>query len=291
VVFYTNEKCNSRTYSANRSRIITIKKTGGLKGCTFPKRQNESIIDNTKGIFLDDKFQFSSNNDNINATFDVKETENMNLSEPNSNLCTCEVPFSNWKPLSQCPPKNNTFLPDSSFNIIEEGTCPGKNYLKTFRTITCSRDCSGNWSNWSLCDAVCPGNSSEYNEHKSDGIQKRTFTIINKQLGEGKHCTQNIIETKNCKIPCIDCYGNWSDWSDCIVNINQCDLHTEMISGIQTRNYTIFKNKVLGGKSCDYTNGQKETTHCNKYCRCWCTRDFEYCHGDCDGLIDDDDSH
>ena len=65
--------------------------------------------------------------------------------------------------------------------------------------------------------------------------------------------------------------------------MDHCDGYTEMISGIQTRNYTIYKNKALGGKSCDYTNGQQETTNCVKYCDCWCTRNLSFCSGDCYG--------
>jgi len=74
---YTDEICNSTTYSANKSRIVRIRKKEGLKGCTFLKKENESIIDDTKGIFLNDKFQFDPDNDKLDATFDVKETNNI----------------------------------------------------------------------------------------------------------------------------------------------------------------------------------------------------------------------
>ncbi len=41
---YINERCNSTTYSADRSRKITVKKTGGLKGCTFLKQKNPADL-------------------------------------------------------------------------------------------------------------------------------------------------------------------------------------------------------------------------------------------------------
>jgi len=212
---YTNEKCNSTTYSANRSRIVTIKKTGGFRGCTFPKKENESIIDNTKGIFLNDKFQFDPENDKINATFDVKETEKTE-NWPNNDKCICEG--TTWVDNTICPSRTNYNIPESNFYKVQKRTT-----TKTIEGITCEsrqvlcpRDCSGNWNDWTICN--------------NQGIKTRTFRTLFPLYNNGAICPSE--ETADCPAPIF----TTSSSSNCTGNPIVCKFYPG-------NNYTFTVNK------------------------------------------------
>jgi len=290
---YINPICDKtgRLKAASRSKKRTIQKINGLRGCTFPKRQNESIIDNTKGIFLDDKFQFSSNNDNINATFDVKITET-NIDLPNNELCTCvggdvkeDSSFSiwtDWKNVngSSCPDPNSN-IPDTNFYIqqsrtrtyrttrdISESICPGKNeqYTKEVRTIKCAKNCLGDWDEKTECSAACPGNANHDNGGKSSGIIEKIFRIRRHKNDIGASCpyTDGTIQkdsdcTRGCALNCIGGYSGY----DCV---NCCPSIYGKKIGQECNQYRDFNQNVKGpfhgGAGCPGT----ETTTCTIDC-------------------------
>jgi hypothetical protein len=92
---YTRPRCdpsNPTTFIADKkTRLITITKTGGNKSCTFPKLNNETVLDTVankvKGkINPNGNLQFGSTNDFTGATFQTVETEN-NISLPDHFKC------------------------------------------------------------------------------------------------------------------------------------------------------------------------------------------------------------
>jgi hypothetical protein len=230
---YTNPRCdpsNRTTFIAdNRTRLITITKTGGNKSCTFPKLSNETILDTTankvKGkINPNGNLQFGSTNDFTGATFQTVQTEN-SISFPDNPKCKCEGTYGNWKDWenwtdnSACPNPTDYSNPRAFYitqnrirkrpfnisnanNLYANYSCPqaeeSNTTQKETRDFTCRRHCSGTWSNWTDCIAGCPGNASAANRGistlTSSGQQpthSRTFRISENKsaLGLGNVCT------------------------------------------------------------------------------------------------------
>ncbi|NDC96380.1 hypothetical protein EB077_13825, partial [bacterium] len=200
---YTDERCNYTTYLANRSRIVRIRKTGGLKGCTFPKKENETIIDNNKGIFMDNKFQFHVDNDNNNATFDIIETGDIILPYDSRCPINCAGSWGAWGACNAVCINNNSSANGSrtrTYSITTPSDNGGKACPNpTTETETCTKDCSVNciglWENWSNCNAVCINNNSS-----ASGNRTRTFTITTPSANGGIACPTT--ETKTCTKDC-----------------------------------------------------------------------------------------
>jgi hypothetical protein len=111
---------------------------------------------------------------------------------------TSYTTWSNWS--NPCPNTNDYNAPDTSFNITQSrtrtyikiknqlngGSCNQEDdiYTKDTRTISCPRDCSGNWSDWSACNA--------------NNISTRTYRIINSAKNNGVPCPSQLLETKTC---------------------------------------------------------------------------------------------
>ena len=267
----------------NRSRRRTIRKTGGLSACTIPRSTfgiNQCIVDtNTnkcidtignidtsgnmiikdsrhKAIYLNDKFQFSPNNDIIGATFDIIETEN-NIIRSDDELCKCEV--TNWEPL--CPNRKNTTLPPSSFNITQTGSCLG---IKRTRTIQCPRDCSGNYTDWieNPNNPVCPSKTDYSISDNSFNIRRnrtRIFDIKVRALNDGTCAeanTSNTNETYDFTCP-RDCSGNWIV-SDCTAVCPGNGLDNNGTSTVNRNNdpatemkvFNLFKGNLGTGVAC-----------------------------------------
>ena len=291
---YTDERCNSTTYSANRSRRVTVKKIGGLKGCLFPKKQNENIIDSTKGISLNNKFQFERSNDDINKTFDIIETENINW--PNNDRCICEG--TTWSDGTVCPSSTDYSIPESHFNKMRRTTTktiPGKVCNDDY--ILCPRDCSGNWNDWTVCNiqnkktrtfrttfnklnngVLCPtdqiedcslnciGNWNNWTVCNNQGKRTRTFNKLNNSV----ICPTDEIE--NCR---FDCSGNWTDWGQCYVN--QCTGTTGR--GKKTRQYAIRYFPQNGGNSCPTTDPNPLNCIIENHPACTCS--YQILSNDC----------
>ena len=284
---YTDERCNSTTYSANRSRRVRVRKIGGLKGCLFPKKQNENIIDSTKGISLNDKFQFHRDNDEINKTFDITETENINW--PNNDRCICEG--TSWVGGIGCPSSTDYSIPESHFNKMRRRTTtktiPG--IVCDEEYILCPRDCSGNWNDWTVCNiqdtktrtfrttfdklnngVLCPtdqiedcslnciGNWNDWTVCNNQGKRTRTFNKLNNSV----ICPTDQIE--NCR---FDCSGNWTYWGHC--SVNQCSGTTGI--GKKTREYAIRYFPQNGGNSCPTTDPNPLNCIIENYPACTCS--------------------
>ena len=238
----------------NRSRRRTIRKTGGLSACTIPRSTfgiNQCIVDtntnkcidtsgnNHKAIYLNDKFQFSPNNDIIGSTFDIIETEN-NIVRYDDNLCKCEV--TNWAPL--CPDPNDTTLLDSDFNIIQKGSCLG---IKRTRTIQCPRNCSGTL-NVGDCD-------------KDKGTRTNRFIINKDKLGNGDACPAEYTELCD-----VDCEGEWEDIEAC--KIDNCDPNIRGRGlGKKRQKFEIKVEPKNNGRKCDGPFREKDCSE-DRYIGC-----------------------
>ncbi|NDG33592.1 hypothetical protein EB118_26490, partial [bacterium] len=187
------------------------------------------------------------------------EIQNIN-SNYNDNKCICEG--TTWVDYTACPSRTNYNILSSDFYKVQRKTttkttpgikCDEKN-------IPCPRDCSGNWSNWTVCN--------------NQGKKTRTFIPIFDKLNDGAFCPTE--ETVNCP---FDCVGSYDDWSEC--NIEKCDI-TNNINGIgkKTRKYKIlFEPKNLG-ETCPLSN---DTTECIKENYEFCTQ----CKGEWSSLTSD----
>jgi hypothetical protein len=244
---YDNEICNSKTYSANRSRIIKVTKTGGLKGCTFLKQQNEDSENRFKNP--NGNFQFSAENDNIDASFNITQTQNINW--PNNEQCICEG--TTWVDTTTCPSRTDYNILESDFYKVQKRTT-----AKTISGITCDsqnvlcpRDCSGNWNDWSICN--------------NQGKRTRTFRILFDKFNNGTDCPSE--QTEDCP---FDCVGEFDNWSEC--NVKHCDIPNNSNGiGTKTREFKKLYDPENFGKICPTT----ETTSC-------IVEDYKFCR-ECEG--------
>jgi hypothetical protein len=114
----------------------------------------------------------------------------------------------------------------------------------------CKVDCSGNWGNWSNCNA-------------NTGTKTRTFNISIKPSNNGDICPTP--ETIKCQ---VDCSGNWSNWSDCNAN-----------TGTKTRTYETIINPLNNGVSCP----EPETIKCPVNCK-YEYGNWDVCDATCNGI-------
>jgi hypothetical protein len=165
---------------------------------------------------------------------------------------TSYTTWSNWGDWSNpCPNTNDYNAPDTSFNITQSrtrtyiktknqlngGLCNQEEdiYTKDTRTILCPRDCSGNWSDWSDCNA--------------NNISTRTYRIINPAINNGLACPSQLLESDNCN---VDCSGNWSDWSAC--NADNISTRTYRIINSAKNNGLACPSQLLETKTCGNIN-------------------------------------
>ena len=167
--------------------------------------------------------------------------------------------MTNWAPL--CPNRKNTTLPDSSFNIIQEGSCLG---IKRTRRIQCPRDCSGNYTDWieNVNNPVCPSKTDYSILDTNFNIRRnrtRTFDIKTKALNEGtcpEANTSNTNQTYDFTCP-RDCSGNWTV-SDCTAVCPGNGLDNNGTSTVNRNNdpakqkkvFNLFKANLGTGEAC-----------------------------------------
>ncbi len=170
-----------------------------IKGGANIKKENESIIDDTKGIFINDKFQFHVDNDNNNATFDIIETGNINLPYDSRCPVNCVGRWEDWSSCNATCINNNSSANGSrtrTFTITTPsangGTaCPSPTTETGTCTTDCSVNCVGSWENWGTCDAVCINNNSS-----ASGNRTRTYTVTTPSANNGIACPSPTIETE-----------------------------------------------------------------------------------------------
>lgn len=121
-------------------------------------------------------------------------------------------------------------------------------------TSVLSAACTGNWNNWTDCDAVCNENGIS---DIATGRQKRVYTTTG-----GERMEVDIPCTKTCPLRCI---GDYSIWSDCDA---YCDNNNSnsISSGYKTRTYSIIRNSQNGGANCNVLNGTIQPAKCDKIC-------------------------
>ena len=133
------------------------------------------------------------------------------------------------------------------------GVAPGDIDTTGCGLDACPVDCDGAWAEWCSCSSSCGGN----------GIQGRVFVVDSEAQNGGAACPTEVDErTCNTDIPCpVDCFGEWSAWSDCSVS---CGL------GALTRTFTVLRAAQDGGESCSSLFGgegaEVDMKECNHLC-------------------------
>ena len=122
--------------------------------------------------------------------------------------------------------------------------------------------CSGNWSDWTVCDAVC---NPDYDS--ATGKKKKIYTI-KKPLNDKsiKTIETDMPCTKSCPVNCTGKYGNWGE---CVGTCNNNQKETE---GEEKRDYIITRPATNGGLECS----QNEITSrkCKKICPVNCVGEW-----------------
>ena len=91
-----------------------------------------------------------------------------------------------------------------------------------------------NWTEWTKCDKSCGG-----------GTEKRSRTLIRKQQGGGKQCTETEQAHPCNPQSCPDCeLSDYGDWTDCDKSCG---------GGKQKRYRTIISEPQGDGKPCSET--------------------------------------
>ena len=144
-----------------------------------------------------------------------------------------------------------------------------------------SVDCSGNFTEWTTCDAYCDGINAISSK---PGKRKRTYIVTTPDSNGGASCPISP-EIETCtKIDCsVNCIGKWNEWSNCDAicdGINTLSSRT----GTRKRTYTITTPASNGGASCPIS---PETETCAKTdCPVNCIglwNDWSACDATCDG--------
>jgi hypothetical protein len=122
--------------------------------------------------------------------------------------------------------------------------------------------CSGNWSDWSVCDAKCNPDSDS-----AVGKQKKIYTIK-------KPLNNNSIKTIETDIPCtklcpLNCIGKYNDWGDCNATCSNNQIEAE---GEQTSDYVITRPASNGGLEC--SNNKIKSQKCKKICPVNCVGEW-----------------
>ena len=134
----------------------------------------------------------------------------------------------------------------------------------------CPVPCEGAWTPWCSCSSSCGAN----------GIQGRIFLETQEALYDGEPCTHahGDVDEKSCNtdVACpVDCYGAWSDWSDCSMSCG---------SGASTRTFAVSRPAENGGATCTDLFGAEDTATEQVPCFSPCDHDDDY--GDDDDDVD-----
>jgi len=122
--------------------------------------------------------------------------------------------------------------------------------------------CSGNWGNWTDCDAVCNSNSTT-----AIGKQKKIYTIKKPQNDKSiKTIETEMACTKQCPVNCV---GRYNDWGDCNAT---CSNNQNEADGEQTSNYTITTPASNGGLECG--DNKIKSQKCKKICPVNCVGEW-----------------
>lgn len=113
------------------------------------------------------------------------------------------------------------------------------------KTENCAVDCSGNYTEWSECNAAT-------------GTRTRSYNIDITQKNGGKDCQNTEDTSMNCKVECV---GTWGEWGEC----NRDSLP---LPGYQFRTFAVSRAGLnLGeGEGCDADDGAIETKACAMEC-------------------------
>ena len=139
-----------------------------------------------------------------------------------------------------------------------------------------SVDCSGYFTDWSGCDAICDGiNASR------TGTRNRTYIVTTPASNGGAICPISL-ETETCtKTDCsVNCIGEWNKWSGCDAI---CDGINASRTGTRKRTYSVTTPSSNGGVSCPIL---PETETCTKTdCSVNCIGNWNK-WSDCDVICD-----
>jgi hypothetical protein len=180
---------------------------------------------------------------------------------------TCSGIWDNWSPCdATCDPNGDQSIATGKQKRIYTISKKDNNTLGTIETdATCTKicpiNCTGEYSDWGNCEAIC-----NENQKTSEGLQKRTFKITREQSNGGLPCSEETTETQKCVKTCpVNCIGKWSDWSAC-ENTTTCNGKDPFSKGIRKRTYIITRPESDGGARCSFENGQIQTEECKKEC-------------------------
>lgn len=126
-------------------------------------------------------------------------------------------------------------------------SCPHGNGDKQQRAcntdVPCPIDCEGSWGLYGACDALCDG-----------GNQSRMYTITQEAMHGGKCCPKSngAVEDHPCATEKCErhCKGHWQDWSECSNGGAGYGLDCGP-GGVQSRGYTVMKERTSGGCVCE----------------------------------------
>lgn len=173
-------------------------------------------------------------------------------SEPcNTHECTadCVGSFSAW---SECSRSCGGVGTQTRVFSIESPAVPGSGRECDFKEgevqeqscnahKRCPRDCAGNWTEWTPCDARCGG-----------GTAARTYRVSTPARHGGKPCPYDDAreDIRRCnEHSCgVDCFGAWTPWTRCT---RRCG------GGVTRRRFKLLRPAAEGGHPC--VNGVGET--------------------------------
>jgi hypothetical protein len=163
-----------------------------------------NIIQSRKRTYIKTKNQLNGGSCKQEEDIYTKDTRTITcLRNCGGGPTTSDTSYTEWSNWSNpCPNANDYNAPDTSFNITQSrtrtyikiknqlngGSCNQEEdiYTKDKRTITCPRDCSGNWTDWGDCNA-------------NTNMHYRTYTIIKQHKNNGVPCPSQLLESKKCE--------------------------------------------------------------------------------------------
>jgi len=176
---------------------------------------------------------------------------------------TCAGIWGNWTDCNAvCDNANRTRI-SATGTQTRTYTIPGQTPITTEVTCTklCPVNCTGEYSEWSDCNATCSNNQKTVK-----GIRKRTFSVRTSSFNGGDTCNDKQTAEECNKMCPVNCVGKWSDWSGCESN-NTCQGKDPFIIGKKKREYLVTTPASNGGNSCEIEEGMIETEDCRTECK------------------------